>query len=627
MLAPILAPGNLPVLDGLDEIPKSARAVAISRINRELKPGEQVVVTCRTEQYRAAVSPQDGQGVVLRAAAVQLSTLQFDEIASYLRQDAGPAAVTRWNFLDTLSPESPVRRALITPLMAGLARAIYNPRPDEQARDLRHPVELCNFADRPTIEDHLFDAYIPAAYRPPSAARWTAKQAEPWFVFLARHLEYTIGSPDLAWWQLQKAAPRAAFGLVAGLGYGLMAGLISGLGFGLHDSVKSGLVEGLIVALIVWLMAGAAVAFTRKTPARGARVKAEYLIGCFLGGLVMSLVFAFFFGHNLFDFLSNLAVGVWAGLVVGFALGIQGESGDLARAINFEAVLARDRHVAVLLMLSGLTVGLAGGLAIGLAQAYQYGPVNGVGIAFTLGFPAGLAVAAILSLSQTMWPSYAFARGWLALHHRLPRQLVDFLVDAHQRGVLRQVGAVYQFRHIELQHRLARTSGKIGFYYDFQNASGEKYWVSLVKVIDPAQSADPDTAPGNGMRFVGAVFAIVGSSPQGEDVNGDVAAIASDGQICSMGLNDIAGYTNLGNRPVHVAQGQITARSVTFQMPEGTKGDKDPVVGGQWVQLYRPVERVTLALRAELARDAAYRPRPIPTSLRHSLVSRSLPDE
>jgi hypothetical protein len=32
---------------------------------------------------------------------------------------------------------------------------------------------------------------------------------------------------------------------------------------------------------------------------------------------------------------------------------------------------------------------------------------------------------------------------------------MGFLADAHQRGVLRQAGAVYQFRHIELQHRLA----------------------------------------------------------------------------------------------------------------------------------------------------------------------------
>jgi hypothetical protein len=31
---------------------------------------------------------------------------------------------------------------------------------------------------------------------------------------------------------------------------------------------------------------------------------------------------------------------------------------------------------------------------------------------------------------------------------------MTFLADAHQRGVLRQAGAVYQF-HVELQRRLA----------------------------------------------------------------------------------------------------------------------------------------------------------------------------
>ena len=32
---------------------------------------------------------------------------------------------------------------------------------------------------------------------------------------------------------------------------------------------------------------------------------------------------------------------------------------------------------------------------------------------------------------------------------------MTFLSDAHERGVLRQVGPVYQFRHIELQRWLA----------------------------------------------------------------------------------------------------------------------------------------------------------------------------
>jgi NACHT domain len=165
----------LPVLDGLDEMSGSARLEAITRINRELTPGEQVVMTCRTEQYRAAVSSQDGQGAVLRAAAVQLSTPEFAEVTRYLRKDAGPAAEGRWNFLDTLTAESPPRQALATPLMAGLARAIYNPRPGEYAGKLRDPAELCDFANRSAVAAHLFDAFVPAAYRHDPDGRWKAQ--------------------------------------------------------------------------------------------------------------------------------------------------------------------------------------------------------------------------------------------------------------------------------------------------------------------------------------------------------------------------------------------------------------------------------------------------------------------
>jgi len=35
---------------------------------------------------------------------------------------------------------------------------------------------------------------------------------------------------------------------------------------------------------------------------------------------------------------------------------------------------------------------------------------------------------------------------------------MPFLEDAHQRGVLRQQGAVYQFRHVMLQTHLAETN-------------------------------------------------------------------------------------------------------------------------------------------------------------------------
>jgi len=47
------------------------------------------------------------------------------------------------------------------------------------------------------------------------------------------------------------------------------------------------------------------------------------------------------------------------------------------------------------------------------------------------------------------------ASGSLAFHRRLPWAPMSFLADADKKGVLRQAGAVYQFRHIELQHWLA----------------------------------------------------------------------------------------------------------------------------------------------------------------------------
>ena len=152
--AALLASGLiLPILDGLDEIPEQVRGPAISRINDALRPGEQVVVTCRTQQYRDAVRPQGGVEVTLRAAAaVQLRPLDADAVRGYLCDDAaGPVARARWDpVLAVLGTEAPAGQALGTPLMVGLARAIYNPRPGELAGTLRDPAELCSpaLADR-----------------------------------------------------------------------------------------------------------------------------------------------------------------------------------------------------------------------------------------------------------------------------------------------------------------------------------------------------------------------------------------------------------------------------------------------------------------------------------------------
>jgi hypothetical protein len=53
------------------------------------------------------------------------------------------------------------------------------------------------------------------------------------------------------------------------------------------------------------------------------------------------------------------------------------------------------------------------------------------------------------------WLGYRVAHGWLAVQRKAPWRLMTFLDDSYERSVMRQVGAAYQFRHLQLQKRLA----------------------------------------------------------------------------------------------------------------------------------------------------------------------------
>ena len=63
--------------------------------------------------------------------------------------------------------------------------------------------------------------------------------------------------------------------------------------------------------------------------------------------------------------------------------------------------------------------------------------------------------AALMVLPGRAWGDFVACRLMPAVRGRLPLRLMSFLDDAHRRGVLRQAGAVYQFRHARLQDRLA----------------------------------------------------------------------------------------------------------------------------------------------------------------------------
>jgi hypothetical protein len=533
LAAALLADGLiLPILDGLDEIEEQYRGPAITLINDVLRPGQQAVVTCRAREYQDSVRPEGGVEATFRgAAAVQLRPLDADVVGSYLCADAGgPDARARWDpVLQVLGTEAPAGQALTTPLMVGLARAIYNPRQGGRAREVPNPAELCGFADRSVVEAHLFDAFIPAAYQQ-SPGRWTAEQAEPWLVCLA-----SIG---LAWWGPLDAVPRAAkggeygpaplrvadrpavglavgltSGIAAALIVGVMAGLASAFAVGGAFAVGAGLMASLVVnvagwqpsrrkRLSIWLIPYGVVPGGILAGLMGG-LKAGIVAGI-TGGLMAGILFGILFGllfvfkviplnprpgwdspPPIFSFALEvgIAAGVAAGIVVGAAAALGGVSPAVGIAAGLAvglllvlapiwdrpgdppggrgpewsggATLALERRTALLLgLMTGIAAGLMAWVVAKVVATFGAAEVvTGFLAGLTFGLVAGCCFGFITT--KTTWPSYILARGWLARHHRLPWRLSSFLSDAHHRGVLRQVGEVYQFRHIELQHRLA----------------------------------------------------------------------------------------------------------------------------------------------------------------------------
>jgi len=105
-----------------------------------------------------------------------------------------------------------------------------------------------------------------------------------------------------------------------------------------------------------------------------------------------------------------------------------------------------------------LAYGRIGALAYGLAGAVIGGlvipPTEGI-YGLGIGLVCGLAIALITMLPRA-WGSFMLGQTWLALCGHQPWRLMSFLEDAHQRGVLRQTGGVYQFRHARLQDHLAK---------------------------------------------------------------------------------------------------------------------------------------------------------------------------
>jgi hypothetical protein len=454
----------LPMLDGFDEVPEGNRRNALRVLNAD--PDQPLVVASRTDEYAAAVAETD---VLTAAAGIELDPLTVDEVTDYLVRTTrrtlgeGQQAVSIWRpVLDRLRGPDPsmrhLRHALSTPLMIFLARTVYSDTPDHNPSDL---LDVSHFPTGESFEEHLIAAFLPAVYQDHGSThrRWTGEQAQRWLGFLARHLDRR-GSRDIAWWQLRDSITPLTrlllFMLVGAAAIGLMFGSRLGIANGLVVGTGGGTLLGLLLALPPGRPPTRSHLRIRGRGWEITRTAARWIMSAALFGLAWGLV-SWLAGRMPQGPGLSVALGIAAtvplGLAGAFAFGFETPV-DISTEASPSASLADDRLNAIRHAIT-LAAGIAGGLAAGRMLTLDL--TTDLGSSLGLAAGLGLALGASFGIAPTAWGHWLFpVRLWLPLRGRLPWSVHAFLIDAHRRGVLRQVGAVYQFRHHRLQQHLAR---------------------------------------------------------------------------------------------------------------------------------------------------------------------------
>lgn len=210
----------VPVLDGLDEIPESARRSAIRALNQATGADRPLAVTCRAVEYEELI--RGGAPTLRQAAVVEVLPVAAQDVVTYLRDVDWPAGVDWTPVFRHLrtAPDSPLTRALSTPLMVTSARLVYRKGGGDPAELL----DTTRFDSEYAVEDHLLHGMLDAAYAPEPGLpegtapreKWSPEQARRWLTFLARHL-HEHRERDLAWWQLSGRLLTGWAGPVAGI--------------------------------------------------------------------------------------------------------------------------------------------------------------------------------------------------------------------------------------------------------------------------------------------------------------------------------------------------------------------------------------------------------------------------
>jgi NACHT domain len=482
----------LPILDGLDEMDRSLRPSAIARINKHhvYRP---LVVTSREKEYRDAAN-RNGAGVKGMVVVAVQPLLPADTMR-YLDPSGKGAWARVLGEMDTDSSE--LARVLANPLMLWLARLEYQGK---------SPDNLTFFGSGRAVERYLLDEFVPAVYAGDSARptagqfRCTAPQAKRWLGHL--------GAPVLAWWDISgvaghwrrlgiilRTAVLYAVAAILGIwvlerhgaftGHVNLAGLlldgpvgrliqsmVNTIGVNVKDPARQELTtashvidevfsHSVLISLgAAFVAIGVALRLSlgpSRAPARlrlrAWGVLAALFLCCVLLGLAALAALlllaathwpisaAAFFGSRstwiVFSSVSVLGLISLPGTFIGRS--------DTSGTVSPEESLHLDRQCDLIVTLSRQSVvGLATWMFCGtqIALAFLIYAVTATAVSISVGGQNSFASR-----------SYMDARIWLAIQGQAPWRTMDFLADANRRGVLRQVGAAYQFRHARLLER------------------------------------------------------------------------------------------------------------------------------------------------------------------------------
>lgn len=424
----------IPVLDGLDELPRAAVPRAVTAINRAFTGTDPFILTCRTDALDAARTA--GRTLISADAALELAPVELDAAMEFLAANTSEEHGQAWNRVAAEARGSvahPVTSLCERPLTIWLAREAF------RGAQI-HPADFLDrgrFRDAADIEAFLVQALVPAAlYR---ARRMTHGRRRRFRTFPSsdrtRHaLAYLAvvmtnqGNRRFEWWRLPTY-----------------------IGWRERKSMMSWLVAAPSVMLTA-LMMPFIVMYGYSADS------VLYLLGfeaAVVGMRVMQARFRASLGTSVADAFSDFT---WIP-VAGIEYTPKPTPRILDRKVRASIRSERRRAFRGVRIPQSFYMIALGGLAFctwqDLRAAWPFMVVVGGSEVLTNIPPTTTSGEG----RKTSWGPYVMTRLWLACHGTLPFRLTLFLEKMQYAGLLRPVGAAYEFRNVELQKGLATAPG------------------------------------------------------------------------------------------------------------------------------------------------------------------------